>query len=76
MNPEPKKNFSVSLADLPLHQLLELDVKSLSDEEIRDALKFIQEKKTSPQRRRSDANKQSKKLEGTDEVSQLLKDFM
>lgn len=81
MTSNPKKPSLVSLRDLPLHQIVALSqdqqqLDEMSPAEIRDAIKFTAEKRTSPQRRRSDAAKQSKELQSGKPKKNMLDDFM
>lgn len=82
MTSNQKNSSPVSLRDLPLHQLVQLsknsqELEEMSDAQVRDAIKFVAEKRTSPQRRRSDNAKTAKTLStGKEKASNPLDDFM
>lgn len=50
--------------ELPLHELLEINVNTLTAEEARTMLSVVQEQRTSPQKRRSKKSKESNRLTG------------
>lgn len=67
------KNVPLELQDVPLFDLLDVDPTSMSADELQEMIKYVQEKRTSPQRRRSDNVNAAAKISG--KTVDLLKDF-
>lgn len=57
-----------SWRELPFHELIEVDASSLTDDEKRVLVSVLQEQRQSPQKRRSSAKRQAKKLTGKDKT--------
>ena len=63
----------IPFGELPYHELVEVDISTLDDAQVREYLRVLQEQRTSPQKRKSVAKKASKKLTGkTIDISKLL----
>ena len=69
-----EKSVPLEMQDLPLHELLDIDPETLDDNQLQDLIKHIQEKRTSPQKRRSDNVKASDKIRG--KRVDILEDFL
>lgn len=54
----------IPFGELPYHELIEVDVTTLGEEQLREYLKVVQEQRTSPQKRRSTNTKAAKKITG------------
>tara|TARA_R110000772_G_scaffold102194_6_gene202859 strand:- start:365 stop:580 length:216 start_codon:yes stop_codon:yes gene_type:complete len=67
------KTVPLDQQDIPLSDLLDIDPSTLDAQELQDLIKHIQEKRTSPQRRRSDNVKAASKISG--KTVDLLEDF-
>lgn len=65
--------FTASLRELPLHQLLELDITDYTDDQKRAFVSVLQQTRQSPQTARSVNKKQAKKLDGTSKDIDITK---
>lgn len=67
------KTVPFSQQDIPLADLLKIDPSTLDEGQLQDLIKHIQEKRTSPQRRRSDNVKAAGRISG--KTVSLVEDF-
>jgi len=68
--------FSISLRDLPFHQLYEKDITQMTENELRELAKVVREQAGSGAARKAQAVKQAKIIEKKIVTKTKFEDFM